>query len=430
MKYLLSLLAVMLFIGGCEKTSSPISNNPPTSTGALYFSFDKVNAPAAVKTLTTILSRLGYTTIEKTINIATDTSASILFEQVAIGTWKIKVDAKDENEKVLYTGQSEVIVLENSVSQVNLVLTPVSSGVGSVQINVTWGQTVSGWYDYENNAVLSKSSSSYENIGVSQPRVYKINNQYYMYYQMIGAISSIGLALSSDGTNWEKYGSVPVLQADSLLWDRGGVVTGPIIFIDGIYIMYYHAYAPSIGTHAVGITKSIDGKSWTKPSGNLIMVNGNYVYHASEVIKKDGKYLLYYVADDNTTGKRAIYLAESENGISWAKVQNDPVLKSSLEWENSGVVFSTIIFEDGIYKAVYSDNGYSTSNFGFATSIDGKTWKKELLPIFTYKNTINNWANAGISYPFLVKVGTQKRIYYMGAVGSNYERRIGFAYMK
>jgi len=112
-----------------------------TFSGALYFSFDKVNAPAAVKKLTTTLSRSGYTTVEKTLNIVSDSTASILFEQIAIGTWKVKVDAKNDSGQILYTGQADVIVLENSVSQVNLVLTPVSSGVGSVQINVTWGTT-------------------------------------------------------------------------------------------------------------------------------------------------------------------------------------------------------------------------------------------------------------------------------------------------
>ncbi len=139
MKYFLSLLAIIFFFTGCEKTTTPTAADGNSSAGALYFSFDKTNAPAAVKTLTTTLTRSGYSTMQKTINIAADTSASILFEQVAIGAWKVKIDAKDENGQVLFTGQSEVIVLENSVSQVNLVLTPVSTGVGSVQINVTWG---------------------------------------------------------------------------------------------------------------------------------------------------------------------------------------------------------------------------------------------------------------------------------------------------
>lgn len=139
MKLVLPVLAVVFLVIGCEKTNAPTGADEKTSAGALYFTFDKTNAPAAVKTLTTTLTRSGYSPLQKTIDIVSDTSASILFEQIAIGTWKVQVDAKNENGQVLYTGQSEVIVLENSVSIVNLVLSAVSTGVGSVQINVTWG---------------------------------------------------------------------------------------------------------------------------------------------------------------------------------------------------------------------------------------------------------------------------------------------------
>ncbi len=139
MKKIIIILTYAFVFFGCDQSNPPTATDQTSNSGTVAFSFDKVNAPSAVKTLTTILTRSGYSTLQKTINIAADTSASILFEQVAIGTWKVKVDAKDENGQVLYTGQSEVIVLENSVSQVNLVLTPVTSGVGSVQINVTWG---------------------------------------------------------------------------------------------------------------------------------------------------------------------------------------------------------------------------------------------------------------------------------------------------
>ncbi|MBI2427776.1 MAG: hypothetical protein HYV29_03100 [Ignavibacteriales bacterium] len=141
MKNLTILVFSLLFvIGGCEQSNTPATTTEPTSnSGNIAFTFDKANAPAAVKTLTATLSRSGYTTLTKTINIFTDTSATMLFSEVAVGTWKVKVDAKDGDEKILYTGQADVIVLENTLSQVNLTLTPVSTGVGSVQINVTWG---------------------------------------------------------------------------------------------------------------------------------------------------------------------------------------------------------------------------------------------------------------------------------------------------
>lgn len=431
MKYILLFLTVVFVITGCERTSSPTSVIEKPSSGALVFSFDKINAPAAVKTLTTTLSRSGYSSMERTINIVTDSSASILFEQISVGTWKVKVDAKNEIGQILYSGQSDATVLENSLSHVNLVLMPVSSGIGSIQINVTWGTTIAGWYDYENNAVLEKSSNTFESGGVGQPHVYKMNGKYHLYYLAINkGMGSIGLATSFDGITWEKYGTGPVLIAGGEEWDANSISTGPIIMIDSSYVMYYQGYSAITGQMNVGIATSTDGKVWSRHPNNRITVDGNAIYHASEVIQKEGKYYLYYDGYDNTTGYRAVFLATSVNGVSWTKVQSQPVLKSSSSWEIGGITFSTIVYENGKYTTVYADNGYSTCNFGIATSSDGITWAKEVLPIFSYKKTFNQWANAGITYPFFTKIGNQKRIYYVGAVGSDYERKIGFAYLK
>jgi predicted GH43/DUF377 family glycosyl hydrolase len=431
MKHLLLFLSIFFVFIGCEKSNPSAVNVQTTSAGKVAFTFDKVNAPAAVKTLTTTLSRSGYTTIEKTLNIASDTSASILFEQIAIGTWKVKVDAKNESGQVLYTGQSEVVVLENSVSMVNLVLSAVSSGVGSVQINVSWGTTISGWYDYENNAVLTGSSNSFDSGGVGQPRVYKMNGKYYMYYLAIkGSMGTIGLATSLDGITWEKFGSNPVFTSGGESWDANSVSPGPIIKKDSSFVMYYQGYSSSTGQMNVGIATSKDGIVWARSPNNRITVDGNSVYHASEVIQKEGKYYLYYDGYDYATGYRAVFLATSLNGISWTKVQSQPVLKSSYSWEIGGITFSTIQYENGKYTTVYSDNGYTTSNFGIATSTDGVVWSKESTPVFSQRKTFKQWANAGISYPFFTTVGNQKRIYYVGAVGTSYERRIGFAYFK
>lgn len=145
MRTLTACLAILFLLIGCEQATNPAKEKSISTAGNVIFSFDKANAPASVKTLTATLSRSGYTPLTKTINIISDTSAVMLFTEVPVGTWKVKVDAKDEFNKVLYTGEADVVALENTVSQVNLTLLPVSSGVGSVQINVTWGNASSLW---------------------------------------------------------------------------------------------------------------------------------------------------------------------------------------------------------------------------------------------------------------------------------------------
>lgn len=179
---------------GCKESNPAASEKPLITSGKVAFTFDKAHTPSAVKTLTTLLSRSGYSTIEKTLNIANDTSATILFEQIAVGTWKVKVDAKNENGLIIYTGQSEIIVLENTVSQVNLVLSPVSSGVGSVQINVTWETNLESWIDLETNPVLSKPNNSSIIYGIHTPKILRDNGKYYMWYSMGTPQGGVGVA--------------------------------------------------------------------------------------------------------------------------------------------------------------------------------------------------------------------------------------------
>ena len=424
MKQLILFSTLFLFLFGCKENNNPTSKENHSSGGKVAFTFDKVNAPAGVKTITTMLSRTGFEAISKTIDIKADTSAVILFEEIPVGTWHVKVDANDGEGKVLYTGQADVIVLEGTVSQVNLVLSPVATGVGNVQINVTWGSVPATWKDYENNPVITEMS------GVSQPKVYFINEKYYMYYSTTNPPAAVCLAISDDGSAWEKYPSNPILSGNDLQGDGGGIAPGPVIQIDSFYVMFYQAYSSSTG-HVVRVAKSFDGIHWERAANNILTINGNYIFHASSVIKHGNNYFLYFIKHDPSTWKEAIYLAISANGETWEQYSEEPVLRSDYDWEKGGVRFINILSEGEKYVAVYSDYGDAshnyTTNFGYATSVDGKNWIKKSEPIFNYEMTANMWARDGISYPFLTRVGNEPRVYYLGITGSGVWK-IGYAY--
>jgi hypothetical protein len=132
-------IPLLIILIGCQDDSVPVSARSSSESGNVAFTFDKANAPEAVRTLTAALSREGYDPFERTVDILSDTGATLLFERVAVGTWNVKIDARDNAGTVIYSGQSVVIVQENTVTQLTIVLQPVSTGVGSVQINVTWG---------------------------------------------------------------------------------------------------------------------------------------------------------------------------------------------------------------------------------------------------------------------------------------------------
>jgi hypothetical protein len=129
-------LFFILFFG-CERTENPSSTLP--TTGTVSLSFNKQSTPAAVQMLVVTMTRSGFPTITERIDIANDTSSTVLINGLAAGLWTITIDAKNAETMIIYTGTSNVLIAENTVSHVNITLNSVSTGVGSVQINVLWG---------------------------------------------------------------------------------------------------------------------------------------------------------------------------------------------------------------------------------------------------------------------------------------------------
>lgn len=132
---------LLILLMSCERpTEQPVQSLPAALSGRVYFALDKQSIPLSVFMVTVRLSRSGYPSMEKSIYANKDSAASVLIPSVAVGVWSIDVKARGSDSTVLYSGEAEVSVLENTVAQVNVTLNPVSIGVGSVQINIIWGE--------------------------------------------------------------------------------------------------------------------------------------------------------------------------------------------------------------------------------------------------------------------------------------------------
>ena len=83
------------------------------------------------------------------------------------------MQAKDEWNVVKYSGEIDVNVIENAVTDVYLTLIPTNNGTGIIRIFVNWGTNNSTqWIDYFDNPVVSPGNSIFENKGVSQAKIY------------------------------------------------------------------------------------------------------------------------------------------------------------------------------------------------------------------------------------------------------------------
>jgi len=99
------------------------------------------------------------------------------------------------------------------------------------------------------------------------------------------AQEEIGLAYSSDGLHWIRYGNVPVLipSGNASDWDGLFMFRPSIILVNGTYHMYYSGSNgdQTLGTnfaHGLGHATSQDGINWVKDPTNPTFINTDGVY--------------------------------------------------------------------------------------------------------------------------------------------------------
>lgn len=139
-KKLLYITAVFsLFLYSCsdQDINAPIET-PHSGKGNISFSINKAAAPEDVVLVKAFLSRPDFDTLKAVLNMYSDSSAGITFNQITAGSWHLKVNALNSQNVILYTGETNVEIIEDATAEVNLKLVYVPSGLGNVQIKVVW----------------------------------------------------------------------------------------------------------------------------------------------------------------------------------------------------------------------------------------------------------------------------------------------------
>lgn len=429
MKNILWVIVLILLIG-CKKDTSLVSPQPE-NRGQILLKIDKTQKPDDVISVIAYLSRDNFDTLKSVLNFVSDSSADISFSSIEVGKWHLRIDALNEDSKVIYTGETEVTVVEGITTQVNLTLLPASSGYGSLYILVNWGTNNSKWIDYSLNPVLVKTGSIYDVGGVIQPKVIFDGNIFKMWYsnETNNGVHSIGYATSTDGLQWYRKVDKPVLNPGLVgKWDSYGVSVGAVIKDNGTYKMYYIGNAAHSGPYQVGLAVSSDGINWTKNPNPILYADSLLEFSTitSEVLKVSNKYHMYY-STSTSTGKRVVCLAFSDDGVKWTRYSKHPILSVTEGWEGIGAYYPSVIFDQNKYFMVYQNYKESATAFGSATSTDGIIWTKSSKnPIFTQNDSYNNWTNY-LQNPYLVKINNEYRLYYVGYNWLTYEAKIGIA---
>jgi len=104
--------------------------------------------------------------------------------------------------------------------------------------------------------------------------------------------------------------------------------------------------------------------------------------------------------------------------IPWTKYANNPVLEPGPlgSWDDEGVGFPFVIFENDTFHMWYAGYDGTELDIGYATSLDGISWKKDTVnnPVLTHGQP-GEWDAYEIFASTVVKVDTIYHMWYSGA---------------
>ncbi len=188
------------------------------------------------------------------------------------------------------------------------------------------------------------------------------------------ATSSIGINVLS--IPWRVI-SQPALGVSGSGWDSAGVSWPSVINEGG---KFYMLYSGSNGTTwNVGLATSADGRVWTK-YGNPVMGISTSTFYSADIsgtslMFDNGIFKAWFTGYDGTFMR--IGYATSANGITWT-VNSTPALNTGTTgaWDYRGAAFPVVIKDSGIYKMWFAGYDGTTWRIGYATSLDGVNWTK------------------------------------------------------
>jgi predicted GH43/DUF377 family glycosyl hydrolase len=152
--------------------------------------------------------------------------------------------------------------------------------------------------------------------------------------------------------------------------------------------------------------------------GNVIKVGDKYLYYYRGVddevttvtgytSSKDGRPLSHYMN---------VCVAESEDGIRFRRVMDEPVLFCERAWEGFSVMNPCVLYENGKYRMWYAaGETYEPNVLAYAESKDGLHWSKSPInPIFV-KDTEHPYEADRIGGCYITK--TEDMDYVMFYIG-------------
>ena len=197
---------------------------------------------------------------------------------------------------------------------------------------------------------------------------------YLWYTGMTVNEAKIGLAISKDGYHFERYQQNPII-VPTESHEQGAVMNPCVLWddADSVFKMWYSAgekFEPDV----LCLATSKDGINWEKHGQNPVFTHGVDKYDqckvgGCDVVKVNGRYLQFYIGYENIDNAR-ICVAESNDGIDWKRIKQNPILSPTKgAWDSDAVYKPSVCFDIKKNNAYLWYNGRKGHNeyIGLAT---------------------------------------------------------------
>jgi len=208
---------------------------------------------------------------------------------------------------------------------------------------------------------------------------------------------------------WRKYARNPVLGG------RLGVCFDvALLQEDGKYRMWFSWR----NKKSIALVESRDGIHWGPP---VIVLGPNGATQWEDdinrpvVIRKSAGYLMWYTGQAREHSWAG--LATSSDGVGWKRAASEPVLSPDEPWEKVAVMCPCVVWDEvaRVYRMWYSGGEqYEPDAIGYATSPDGRHWKKQTAnPIFNADPEIA-WERSKVTGCQVLLRGKWHYMFYIG----------------
>ena len=184
---------------------------------------------------------------------------------------------------------------------------------------------------------------------------------------------------------------------------------------------------------SIALVESKDGIEWSTPQiviGPNDETDWENDLNRPVVIKNGDLYQMWYTGQSR--GKSWIGYATSMDGITWKRQSDKPVLSAELPWEKVAVMCPHVIYDGRtkLYRMWYSGGEQGEPNaIGYATSSDGLKWEKDANnPIFK-PDPNNDWEKDRVTACQVIAQQDGFLMFYIGFRDESHAQ-IGVAHSK